>query len=307
MRTKQVVDFLKDMAVFAIVVESESFTKAAGKLDMTPSATSRYVSRLEKKLGQHLIVRDTRNFKTTEAGQLIYLQSMEIIKSAQVCLNISEQLLERPAGKITLSAPKAFAKWVLSPVILLFLKKYPDIKIQLLISDEIMDVHDGLDLIIQISEKPNFKLISVPLMSVDHIVCASRDYINTFGQPEHPSELIHHKCLSLGNKPTEVNWVFMHKTHKETAHIKVDTRYEINHSEARLAGILSGLGIGYVPFFVAQEELNNKNIISLFEEWRIIAPFQGTAWLMYDRNPYMPIKLRLFIDFLRKSISSAWG
>ncbi|WP_020558292.1 LysR family transcriptional regulator [Thiofilum flexile] len=301
MRNKQIIDFLKDITIFTMVVEHKSFTKAAEKLGMTTAAMSRCVRRLEQNLGQRLINRDTRNFNTTEAGDLIYQKGGDILNLAQECFSISEQLSNTPQGKITISAPKAFSKWILAPLIPSFLKQYPNIQINLIISDELLDIKNDLDLIIQISENPNTKLVSIPLMKVEHTVCASHKYLEAYGHPQHPIDLKNHECLSLGES-TQDYWTFIHKKTKESIRVEINARYTINHSESRLEGILQDLGIGHIPHFVAQEAVETNQVLTLLQDWKVISPYQGIAWLMYEFNSSIPYKIRLFIDYLKQNI-----
>lgn len=171
-------EVLPEMVTFVRVAERGSFSAAADDLQITPSAASRHVSKLEKVLGLQLIRRTTRQFRLTDAGKEAFEKCSELVVAAQGTMQVAQRFMEKPYGLIRVSAPKAFAKHVLHPLILGFLNQYPDVDVQLLITDKTVDpIHEGVDLVVQLTKYPPENLASRRLTEVEHIICASPEFL----------------------------------------------------------------------------------------------------------------------------------
>lgn len=301
MRTNQLIHLLPDMAVFARVVASGSFSAVARELGLTPSAVSRQISRLEQELGARLLERSTRKLRLTELGSEVFGYCHEILKSAQATQEVSEKFMAVPRGRIMLAAPKAFSRLVLQPLIPAFLARYPEIELQLLVTDrEINLVDDTVDLVIRITEHPLETLVARPLQKVRQVVCASPRYLELHGRPEHPLDLLRHQCLFLGENLADNRWHF--RQGEENVCVEVRGRYAVNHSEMRLDGILNHLGIACLPIFTAQSKLLSGEIVEVLQGWEVLTSYQGMAWIMYSPNRFLPPKSRVLIDYLCQAI-----
>jgi DNA-binding transcriptional LysR family regulator len=290
-------EVLPEMVTFARVAERGSFSAAAIELQITPSAASRHVSRLEKALGLQLIRRTTRQFRLTDAGKEAFEKCSELVAAAQGTMQVAQRFMEKPQGLIQVSAPKAFAKHVLHPLILEFLQRYPAVDVRLLVTDRKVDpIHEGVDLIVQLTKHPPENLASRKLMQVQHIVCASPAFLAKTHPIHHPSDLTGLSCLYIGETEKDNWWRFCRG--RDVEDVLVKGRYVANHSEIRLDAIVAGIGVGCVPDFVAQRALEQGLVQRILPDWELDANYHGTVHILYPPNRFLAPKCRVFIDFL---------
>ncbi len=302
MGTNGFLEVLTEMVTFVRVAERGSFSAAAVELQITPSAASRHVSRLEKVLGLQLIRRTTRQFRLTDAGKEAFEKCSELVVAAQGTMQVAQRFMEKPQGQIRVSAPKAFAKHVLHPQILDFLRQYPAVDVQLLVTDMKVDpIHEGVDLIVQLTKHPPENLSSRILMQVEHIICAAPEYLARTHAIQHPSDLIGLSCLYLGEMEKD-NWWRFHKG-QEVEDVLVKGRYVANHSEIRLDAIVAGMGVGCVPDFVARQALASGQVKRVLTDWEFEANYHGTVHILYPQNRFLAPKCRVFIDFLAERLA----
>lgn len=297
MDINKLVTLLPDMAAFVTVVESESFSKAAQVLDMTPSGVSRQVSRLEKALQVTLLERTTRKQTLTIAGQETYNYCKSIVDNAQEVINISEKNNNEIEGELRISTPKAFGNQVLQPLFIQFLNLYPNIKLKIKVTDQCCDpINDNLDLIFNLTNQPQENLVAKSLAKIDLVLCATPKYLQDNDIPKHPSELNKHQCLSLGETQHDNEWGF--KQGSEYYQIKVDGHFVVNHTEMRLDAVMHDLGIGVFPSFVVQEKLKQEVLLEVLPHWEVQGNYHGEVMLQFLKSQHMPNRLRVFIDFM---------
>ncbi|MEE9320511.1 MAG: LysR family transcriptional regulator [Granulosicoccus sp.] len=289
---------LTDMPVFVRVVENGSFTAAARQMGMTPSALSRQVKRLEETLNTQLLERTTRNLRLTEVGAQIFERSQSILDVSNEILVLAELAHDVPKGTVRVSAPKALGKQVIHPLIPEFLERYPEVNIQLVISDQKLDVvADKLDLMIHITNKPVEGLVARALTSVSQVLVATPAYLESNGLPAHPKDLSDHSCLFLGETPFDSVWEFHSADEDHT--VNVTGRYSVNHTEARLDAVLNNMGIACLPDFVVADALAAGQVQKILSQWELSGAYQGRVFVQYLYSKYLPPKTRAFINFLR--------
>ena len=167
-------DSLPDMAVFARVVDAGSFSAAARQLGIAPSAVSRQVARLEGVLRVRLLERTTRKLRLTEAGTAAYTRCQAMVAAAREVLALSDTSTTTPRGLVRISMPKAFGRLVVHPLMAAFLQQYPEVDVQLVITDRTVDLfEEAIDLAIRITDTPPPGLAGRPLMRIRHLACAS--------------------------------------------------------------------------------------------------------------------------------------
>ncbi|KAF0811705.1 HTH-type transcriptional regulator DmlR [Andreprevotia sp. IGB-42] len=297
------IGLMRDMAVFVRVVEAGSFSAAALQLGITPSAASRQLARLEKALGIRLLERTTRTLRLSEAGAEAFERAQAMEAAARSLLSLSDKHVEAPRGAIRISMPKAFGRIVVHPLMPAFLHQYPQVDVQMVITDRLVHpIDDGVDLVIRISDQPPPGLAGRPLLQVEHVIAASPAYLAAQGMPAHPADLAQHSCLYLGEVPGDNRWRF--KRGAESAMVTVHGRYASNHSEMRLGGALADLGIASLPSFTAQQVLASGELVQVLPDWQHLTPYAGMAWLLYPPNRFLATKLRVFIDYLAIALPS---
>lgn len=293
------------MAVFVKVVEQGSFSAAAEQLGTSPSSISRQIATLEQAIGVKLLERTTRSLRLTEAGSAAWARCFEMVQAAQSVLSLAEQINDAPQGRVRISAPRAYGKALISPHIATFLHRYPQVDIELMLTDRLVDlINDDLDLVIRITDTPPPGLAARPLVQVNHILAASERYLQQHGIPHHPHELAQHHCIWLGESAGDNHWKFRHRADRQEVNVVVHGRYASNHSKARLEGIRNDLGIGCLPWFSAQEALEKQQIVRVLPEWDYMTSYYGMSWVLWHPNRFLPPKCRALIDFLLETISA---
>jgi DNA-binding transcriptional LysR family regulator len=301
MDTNKLIPLLSDMAIFVTVVELGNFSKAAKKLGVTPSAVSRQISRLEDALGIKLLQRTTRQLALTESGTITFDYCKQMIESADKAVNASRSTTSTVSGLLRVAAPRSLANKVLRPFFVEFLKCYPDIQLHLKVTDRILDpIHDGVDFLIHINDKPIEALVNVKIGRVEQVLCASPDFLKKHTLPTHPDDLKYLACICLGENMADNRWRFSSKNQHTT--IQITGSYLLNHSEMRRDAIEQGLGIGPLPDYIAQQEIETGKLIPLLEDWQLQGNYQGDICLQYVQSKYMPNKNRVFIDFMKQKL-----
>ena len=302
MRTNDKAALLPGMAVFVRVVEAGSFSAAARQLGTTASAVSRQIARLEQELSLRLLERTTRQLRLNEAGSEFYAHCRAMLDAAEQALAIGERLMSRPHGLVRLSVPKAYGKFVISPLMPDFLRRYADVDVQLHISDQSPDlIEDGFDVLVKVTDQPPEGLAGKPLGPVRQLLCASPAYLQQHGTPQHPQELLRHSCMYLGENAGDSRWHFSNDEQQEV--VMVRGRYISNHSEARLEAALGDIGITVLPQFTAAHALAEGRLREVLPQWRYTGSYQGAAWLLWRQNLHLPPKLRVLIDYLTETLA----
>jgi len=290
-------DVLPEMVTFVRVAELGSFSAAALQLGVTPSAVSRQVKRLEKALGLQLLQRTTRQLRLTEPGLEAFGRCCELVSAAQATMQIADQYTDMPRGVVRISAPKAFARHVLHPSIISFLKKYSEVDVQLIVTDHDIDpIRDGIDLVVRLTREPPLGLVARRLLPIKMILCATQRYLEQTPRIEHPQDLMAHSCLYLGEKERDNRWRFTRG--EESVEVVVHGRYIANHSEIRLDGVLADLGIGCIPHFVARDGLDRGIISGVLTAWNFQSNYAGQAYILYPPTRFSVPKFRALIDHL---------
>ncbi|MGT2506338.1 LysR family transcriptional regulator [Cupriavidus basilensis] len=296
---------LPDMAVFARVVDAGNFSVAARQLGSTPSTVSRQIKRLEEALATRLLERSTRKVRVTESGAQVYRYCRDVVSAASGAMDAAGHLVGRPQGRVSVSAPTAFAKTVIHPLVPGFLRAYTEIDLQLLFTDHEVDpLDDDLDLVIRLTGHPPPGLAGRRLGTVRWVLCASRAYLRARGTPAHPRELAQHDCLYLGETADDNRWRFRRDT--ETQTVEVRGRYIANHAGARLEAAQQGFGVANLPDFAAAGALQRGELVQVLADWELQArAYVGSVWLLYPPNRFLPPKVRVLIDYLAEHIGGA--
>ncbi|MEZ8824687.1 LysR family transcriptional regulator [Vibrio amylolyticus] len=303
MLNPKLISLLPDLASFILVVNEGSFTAAAKTLNVTPSALSKLITRLENALNVKLFERTTRKLIITQAGQKVYNQAVVMMNAAQQAVELSTADHSEPSGVLTVAAPEAFLNSVLQPFIVPFLQRYPLIQLKLRAVDGEIDLFKhGIDVAFKLTDEPDEKLVLKEIGKTDLVLCASPDYIAERGMPTHPTELVEHDCIYLAETEQDNIWDFLKDDEFHT--VTISGRYAVNHSQMRLNGVKSGLGIGIFHDFVVKEAIENKQVVPVLPKWTIKSSYHGEIAMQYAQTKYMPARLRVFIDFVMENLTN---
>ena len=291
------VTLLTEMVVFVKVVEAGSFSAAARQLGSSPSAVSRSIARLEKALAIRLLQRTTRKLRLSDAGEEVFRRCREMAGAAQAVMDLSGRFTREAEGLIRVSVPKAVGRYVIHPHMPEFLRRYPKVDVQLILEDRYVDlIDDNVDLSIRITDEPPPGLVGRELFPIEHLLCATPQYLAEQGVPQQPEDLRAHSCIVLGETPADARWKFRQGSKSVT--VGVRGRYAANHTGVRLDAVLQDIGIGSLPYFTARQALEEGRVIQVLPEWDFIASYHGGVWLLQTPTRYLQPKLRVFIDFL---------
>ena len=288
---------LAEMVMFVRVVEAGSFSEAARQLGTSPSAVSRSISRLEKALAIRLLQRTTRKLRLSDGGEEVFRRCRDMAGAAQSVMDLTGRFTQEAEGLIRVSVPKAVGRFVIHPHMPEFLRRYPKVNVQLILEDRYVDlIDDNVDLSIRITDQPPPGLVGRQLFPIEHLLCATPEYLAKHGVPMQPEELRAHSCIYLGETPNDARWKF--KQGSKSVTVGVTGRYAANHTGVRLDAVLQHIGIGSLPYFTARQALEQGLLVQVLPTWSFIASYHGGAWLLHAPTRFLPPKLRVLIDFL---------
>lgn len=293
-------DRLEGLRAFVKVVELGSFSEAGRALRLSRSAVSKYVGELEDELGVQLLHRTTRHVSPTENGQAYFERVLGILGDLDAADQAVTHLQATPRGLLRVNAPMSFGTLQLGPAIADFMALYPELRIQLALSDESVDpIQDGLDVTLRIAELESSSLIARRIMPIPRVVCAAPDYFQQRGAPLHPTDLRDHACLTYGYLSTGNQWKL---TGDDGEHwIAPSWTLCVNNAEVLRDAALKGRGIALLPTFVAVEALRSGALRTCLDTYH--AP-PLALYAIYPPTRHLAVKVRLFIDFLVERFAS---
>lgn len=291
-------DKLASLRAFVKVVELGSFSEAGRHLRLSRSAVSKYIADLENDLGVQLLNRTTRHASPTETGQAYFERALTILADLDAADQSVAHLQSTPSGLLRVNAPMSFGTIKLGPLIADFMALYPELQIQLVLSDEHVDaLQEGLDVTLRIAELASSSLIARKIVSIDRVVCASPDYLARRGTPVHPNDLRDHICLTYGFLATGNQWKL---TGSDGDHW-IQPRWKLcaNNAEVLRDAAAKGCGIAVLPVFLAAEQLKSGALRVILANYK---PPALTLYALYAPTRHLAVKVRLFIDFLAERI-----
>ena len=327
-------EMLKEMAIFAQVVDSGGFSAAARQLSLTTSAVSRHVSRLETYMGGRLLQRTTRSVSLTELGEQVHVACVRMLNTAREIHALAGSYSARPNGVVRISAPVVLGQLWLAPLLPAFLDRYPEVDVRLSLVDRNVDlIEEGVDLAIRISADLAPGLAARPLGPMRYVLVASPSYLAAHGVPASPQALLEHRCNYLGYARFGAAWTMRRAgaakvaaptaasasaTAKskakaiisadadadadaeapETVSLRVPSRLTINNSAALMAVVEADGGIGLVPDFTARAALEQGRVVPVLADWTFEEPYAGNVHAVYMPGPHLALKVRVLIDYL---------
>jgi len=287
-------DKLTNMRAFTKVVSHGSFSKAAREMGLSRAAVSKYVIDLEIDLGVQLLNRTTQSAIPTEVGQRYYERCLAILADIEDAESLTSQFQVETRGVLRINAPMSFGTMYLGRTIAQFIAQHPKLQVHFILSDEHLDTaQEGFDVTIRLSDVLPSNLIARKIAPVPRVMCASPDYLDQAGLPEHPRDLRNHTCLSYGYLSTGLQWKL---TGEDGEHwIQVPWVLCSNNGEVLRDAALEGRGIALLPTFIVEQQLQDGSLRAVLTTYQ--AP-EMSIYALYPPTRYVPVKLRVFIDFL---------
>ncbi len=252
MSTDQLSTLVADLHLLTVLAATRSFTETARRLGVSKASASMRISELERTAGVLLVRRTTRSVGLTEAGQQMVSSMQPAFDRISESYSAARDLVGTPRGRVRLTAPVALGRQHLAPHIATFLKRFPDIHIELELTDRFVNLaSEGFDLAVRHTSAPPETHVAWVLCETRSVLVASADYLQRRGVPAHPSELTAHDCLLyLGDHAG--SWTFVRNTKRKSAErvgVPISGSLKANNSEVLRDALLAGLGIGLLPDF----------------------------------------------------------
>jgi DNA-binding transcriptional LysR family regulator len=287
-------DPLDGIAAFARVVDSGSFSAAAHRLGISKSAVSAHVQRLEERLGIRLLNRTTRRCSVTEAGAAYYRHCTRILAEAAAAEQAASALQREPRGVLRISAPDSFGSMHVAPAVPAFLKRYPELSVDITLSTAHVNlVDEGLDLAIRIGVLEDSALVVRKLAQSRLVVCAAPAYLKERGKPREPGDLAKHNCLCTSLLPWGDEWRLAGK--RGEVRVAVGGSFRSNNAKMLRAAALDGIGLVLLPTWAVAKPLRMRALRRVLEAWE---PPASTIYAVYPGNRPMSMKVRAFVDHL---------
>lgn len=266
---------------------------AAGReLGLSPAVISKRIGHLERRLGVRLFQRTTRQIRLTETGEGFYQRITDVIASIQEAEAFASQGNDRPSGMLRICAPSSFARSHVAPYLGAFMVKYPDLNVELNVSDDAVDVvGEGFDVTIRVGELEDSSLVAKKLASCRRVFCASPEYLARAGVPQSLADLDKFECVStIDHRMWRVQGPDGQKS------VRVNGKLRTNSSDVVREAITGGAGIGFRSIWDIEAELRSGRLVVVLPEYR---ETPGVAiYAIYPCREFMPAKLRVFLAFL---------
>ncbi|HEY9080259.1 LysR family transcriptional regulator [Magnetovibrio sp.] len=290
-------DTLTCMHTFVRVVETQSFTKAAHEIAISPSLASKQISWLEGRLGAKLLSRSTRRLSLTETGEAYYTQSLKVLAEADVATNIVSELHGEPKGTLRITCPSGLGATVLNQAFAQFSLQYPAITLETRLTDENVDFTEGrIDFALRLAPSlPDSSLVASEIARIKLNVCAAPSYLARHGTPQTPQDLKHHNCLRYVH--TRIGSDIWNLNNAAGSHsIAVSGNYRANNPNFMKEAVAQGVGIAILPSYIHACEREKDRITVLLNEYELD---ELKLYLIREQREYMPLKMKLFSSFIK--------
>lgn len=289
-------------AIFATVAEQGSFARAAQELGLSNPTVSKAIARLEARLGIALLARTSRRLSLTEAGRAALDRAARILHEGEAVESETAEQSATPRGRVRLSAPLSFGIGYLASILPAFLRAYPDVALDLSLSDRQVDlVAEGFDIALRIARLGDSSLVARRLCSVRLLLVASPAYLDAFGRPTHPAELARHRVLAYSGGPTPGHWHFTHPQFGE-ALIQPPVRMWADNADILVPALLAGDGMAIQPEFVVWREVRDGALEVAMPNW---TPPPLALHLIMPPSPLRPLRVKVLVDHLAAALARA--
>lgn len=286
-------DRLTQMATFVKAVELGSFSAAADDLNLSPQLVGKQVKMLEQHLGVSLLNRTTRRQSLTDFGHVFYQRAKMILADMQAAESLAAVTRGTPSGRLRINAPVTFGVRTLSPRLLEYMVKYPQVAVDLTLSNQVIDiVDDGYDVVFRIGELASSGLKAVPLKPYQLVLCAAPSYLARRPLITHPWDLQQHECLGFSFTDGRSHWSF--EGPEGLVEVPIISKLTINQGDPLLSAAVAGLGVMLQPMELVGDALRDGTLVPLLPQYRVPASAMN---MLYAPDRRMTPKLRSFLDF----------
>lgn len=286
-------DRFETMRVFAAVADEGGFAAAARRLSLSPPMVTRAVAALEERLGTRLLHRTTRRVQLTEAGTRFLADCRRLLGELEEAEASVAGIHGTPRGPLAITAPILFGRRYVSPIVLDFLARYPQVSVRTMLADRIVDLMDeGLDLAVRIAHLPDSSLSAIRVGSVRRVVCASPAYLAKNGVPHTPADLEHFEAVTFSSAGAADEWLF--GSGDKTRAVRPPTRLIVNAAEVAIGAAAAGRGLTRVLSYQVAAEVQDGRLRIVLADFE---PAPLPIHLVHREGPRATAKVRAFVDF----------
>lgn len=283
------------MRVYNSVATHKNFAAAARELGMSTSSVSRHVMELEDELGVRLLNRTTRRLSLTEQGRHYHECSVEILDDLDELHNATRDSQAKPTGRLRVTASLTLGEAWLVPLLPKFYEQYPDVIVELDITDRVIDlVEEGFDVGVRSGPLKESTMIARKLMDIRYIACASPDYVKSHGAPKKLKDLENHQCIQYIH-PTREWEAWWFDQDGEEHEVEIEGIMAVNNAWSVRDLMISGVGVGYIPDYVVEADVEAGRLIRLLDDYDA-SP--DPVHVVYPHKRYLTAKTRTFVDYL---------
>ena len=295
-------DRLKQIETFVAVASKGSLTAAAALEDVAPAVIGRRIDALEARLGVKLMVRTTRRITLTHEGSAFLEDCQRLIadfNSAEASVSAGGV---KASGHVRVTAPGGFGRRHVAPLVPRFLAQHPEVSLSLNLSDRVVDiVNESYDCAVRVGDLADSSMVAVRLADNRRLCVATPAYLKRAGVPQHPAELVRHQCLVLSSDASQTRgWAF--QVEGEVQHLRLAGRLDCSDGQVLHEWCLQGLGLAWRSTWEVQGDLAAGRLVSVLDDFA--APPNG-IYAMFPSARHLPLRVRLWIDFLKHTYGDA--
>lgn len=291
-------DRIRAMQMFVRAVELGSFTQVADELNIAKSLVSKEVGRLESSLGVRLLQRSTRRLNLTNVGEKYLVQCREILQKLEEAESIVQEDQDQPSGKLKITASMAMGITILGPAFAEFMRQYPAIELETVLSDDSLDlINHGFDIGFRAASRSfDSSYVGKPLTQFRYRICASPDYLSNHGPITEPEQLSQHNCFEYSYFRGRNTWPI-----GDSEGVEIKGTLKANNTLWLLEAVKNGLGVGFFPDFVCDEAIASGDVIEILSDYK--RP-ELTLYALYPNRHFVPQRVLHCIGFMEQWFNS---
>lgn len=292
---------IQSLQLFVNVAQMGSFAAVARKHNLDPSSVSRAIGGLEERLEIRLFQRTTRQLELTEAGEIYYSRVAPLLDELELAQDEARRISKTPNGTLRMTATVAFGQVCLLPHIAEFRSRFPQIKLELLFSDSVLNmVTDRIDIACRLAKETHADMVNMRLMKTQYHICASPDYCHSHPPIKQPHDLNNHECLVFDLPDYRSRWNFR-DSRKNLFTVDIQSGMVVTGALALRECALAGMGPVLLADWLVKEDIAKGRLVKLLKEYEVSAEdFNTAAWLLYPSRQFLPTKTRVMLDFLKE-------
>lgn len=293
----------------SVLQQQGSFTATAKRLGISKAAVSQRIAELEKACGLPLVRRTTRSVQLTEAGYKLAENTRVDFENIAHQFATVKELATHPRGWLRVTAPLAFSRQQLIPKLEGFMSRYPDVQLELNLSDQLLSLEqEAVDLAIRHTSTPPDTHVAWALCATQSLLVASPTYLAKYGVPQHPDDLLQHRCLHYPRSQRTATWTFERPNSMPAQRLTVPITgaFVANNSEALRDIALQHQGIALVPDFSVQDAIQSGALSSVLPDWQPSGAFGDSVYALRPYSAQVPLTVRLFVDYLRDAFKQGF-